>query len=90
MKMECSVYNALCEMEIFVINGKNANSDDFGEKFDHNEAKAEDYCCGDMRFDRKKSNKAVLKKYKITEKEYSKVCDMLEDKLSFGCCGWCS
>lgn len=33
--------------------------------------------------------KEVLHKYNITEEEYYKICDELEDKLYVGHCEWC-
>jgi hypothetical protein len=82
-------YGALCELEHFEINGMRADYDDFGEKYDHDSENAEDYGCGDMRFDSKAATEEVLNKYGITTEEYDKICDELEEKLSFGCCGWC-
>ena len=87
--MRLKVATSLCSTDSFSINGVSANSSDFGDGYDHDEENAEDYGCGDMRFDRKPSTDEVLKKYHITESEYSEVCDVLEEKLSFGECGWC-
>jgi hypothetical protein len=89
MQIEFKVYGALCEMETFIINGVDADKDDFGTKQDESPETAEDYACGDMRFTRKPSTPAVLSKYGITEKEHADICEKLEDGLSFGCCGWC-
>ena len=76
-----------CELETFTINGKAADSSDFGDTFDHNEKRH--YGCGDMRFEPQSPTKEVLAKYNITEEEYNKICDELEDKLCVGSCGWC-
>lgn len=78
-----------CELEVFTINGKAADSDDFGDIFDHNERIKEPYGCGDKHFDPKPLTKEVLDKYHITEKEYDTICNELEDKLWVGRCGWC-
>ena len=72
------------------MNGVTADYNDFGEKDDMASDEAEDYCCGDMRFERREATADILEKYKITEVEYSEICEKLEDGLSFGCCGWCS
>lgn len=48
MKLELKIYSALCETEIFTVNGINATYEDFGEKYDHDTENAEDYGCGDM------------------------------------------
>lgn len=90
MKLKLEIYGALCETSSFEVNGVTADYNDFGEKDDMASDEAEDYCCGDMRFERKKSTVDILEKYKITEGEYSEICGKLEDGLSFGCCGCCS
>ena len=89
MQIEFKVFGALCAMETFIVNGVQADEDDFGSKQDESPETAEDYACGDMRFTRKPSTPDVLSKYSITEKEYADVCEKLEDGLSFGCCGLC-
>ena len=90
MKLELKIYGSLCETDVFKINDIDADYNDFGEKYDEDIENAEDYCCGNMIFERKPLTKMKLKKYKITEKDYNKICDKLEEGLSFGCCGWCS
>ena len=78
-----------CELEIFTINDKSADSSDFGDTFDHDIVRAEPYICGDMYFEPKPPTKEVLDKYNITEQEYYNICNELEDKLHVGRCGWC-
>lgn len=90
MELKLKIFNALCATEVFTINGKDADSNDFGEQYDEAIEDAEDYCCGNMVFARKKDSEEVLKKYNITKDEYDTICDKLEDGLSFGCCGWCA
>ena len=89
MEYTIKVYSALCELSKFVINGVCAGNHDFGEKYDHDQEHAEDYGCGDMRFERKPATDEVLSKYKISADEYNIIAGELEDKLSFGCCSWC-
>lgn len=89
MELKLEIFGALCSTSEFEINGVAADSDDFGEQYDHDQENAEDYACGDMRFERKASTTEVLDKYKITESEYQEIAEKLEDGLSFGCCGWC-
>lgn len=90
MKLELKVYNCLCALSKFTINNIDADHDDFGEKYDHNPENAlEDYACGNMRFNSKPYTQEVLEKYKITVNEYNKICNELEEKLSFGSCSWC-
>jgi hypothetical protein len=89
MELKIEVYGCLCELKEFVINGIDANYDDFGSKGDEDSENAEDYGCGDMRFTGSPSTKEILDKYKITEEEYQEIVSKLEDALSFGSCGWC-
>ena len=89
MKLELEFGTALCYCPIFEINGHDAEEDDFGEKCDQSPETAEDYGCGDMQFTRIEPTAEVLKKYEITEAEYSEICTQLEKGLSFGHCGWC-
>ena len=90
MEYTIKVYHALCETQEFTINGIRADSSDFGEHYDHDQENAEDYCCGNMRFDPKPHTEEILKKYGITPEEYTEIADKLSEELSFGCCGWCS
>lgn len=83
------VYDCLCELSEFTIGGIEADYNDFGDKYDADPESAEPYGCGNMRFFRKPSTEEVLVKYKITTDEYNIIADELEEKLSFGNCGWC-
>lgn len=78
-----------CELETFTINGKDADSRDFGDTYDHDTESAEPYSCGNMYFEPKNLIKGVLDKYNITEEEYYNICNELENKLCIGSCGWC-
>ena len=80
-----------CSLEVFTINGKTANQDDFGDTYDHDTESIEEYeyACADMQFDPKPPTKEVLDKYNITEEEYYNICNELECKLCVGSCGWC-
>lgn len=89
MKLKCKAFSSLCSLEEFEINDIKSDSKDFGENYDHSHETADDYGCGDMRFDRKEPTEEILKKYKINKKEYDKICCKLEEELSFGRCGWC-
>lgn len=88
MKLELKVFDCLCELRVFKINGICAHYSDFGDKEDMNTENAEDYACGDMQFIPKECSDKVLEKYSITKEEYDTVCNKL-DILSFGCCQWC-
>ena len=89
MEYKIEVYSALCELSEFTINKIKATKDDFGNQFDQNPEDAEDYGCGNMTFEGKDYTIKVLNKYHITKKEYNEIVNILEDKLSFGNCGWC-
>lgn len=90
MKVKLEVYSHLCALSIFEINEVDADTEDFGVQYDTEPENAEPYGCGNMRFMRTDLNISAFEKYNITEKQYNKICDLLEEKLSFGCCGWCS
>ena len=89
MTLKLEFANSYCCTSFFVINGTDADEDDFGEKFDRDAASAEPYGCGNMRFTRKAPTDSVLAEYGITESEYTEIAAKLEAGLSFGRCGWC-
>lgn len=89
MELQLEIYGALCSTSKFVINGVSADSSEFGYQGDEDKEGAEDYACGNMRFTRKDSSEEILTKYHISEEEYADIAEQLEEKLSFGCCGWC-
>jgi len=89
MELTIKEYGALCELEIFTINGVDAEYDDFGEKYDNDTENAEDYGCGNMRFFPKPATGDILSKYRISIDEYNAITEELTTKLSFGSCGWC-
>lgn len=96
MNVKFQTYHSLpCEAREFFINGIPAETDDFGEEFDEGDRNAcEDrdiarWGCVDYVFKRRPCSEMVLNRYKISEEEYSEICDLLEAKLSIGMCGWC-
>ena len=90
MELKCKAMRGLCAMEIFEINGTEADYDDFGNKYDDDPYHAEDYCCGNMVFEGKPHTQETLDKYKISKDEYYEICERLREELSFGACCWCS
>ena len=77
-----------CELEVFKINGQNADLDDFGRsgwKGNCMEGTCHHEFCPNI-----KPSNDVLNKYNITESQYYQICDNLVDKLYVGNCGWCS
>lgn len=89
MELICEPYGCICSLETFIINGIQASYEDFGDKEDQAPDKAEEYGCGDMEFIPKLPTQSVLDKYHINVDEYKEICNQLEEKLSFGYCGWC-
>lgn len=89
MVLECKSIGGYCALYVFTINGRDAVYEDFGSKYDHYRDGAEDYGCGDMRFEANPPTDEVLSKYGITKREYDTVCKKLEEELSFGRCGGC-
>ena len=84
---------SFCYCRNFIVNGIEANPDDFGEQFDREEEIADPYCCEDMQFTRHTAKAEVdkcLKKYGITKSQFDEVSATLEKGLSFGNCGLCS
>lgn len=90
MKLELEFGTAFCYTPTFKINDIDADSGDFGEKFDRDPENAEDYSCGNMEFTRLPAKPEVLAKYGITVPEYELIAGQLEIGLSFGSCGWCA
>ena len=89
MKLKLEFGTALCYTPTFVVNGIDADEDDFGDKYDRDSENAEDYGCGDMQFTGIEATTETLNKYSITKEEYSEIVSKLEEGLSFGSCGWC-
>lgn len=90
MKVKIVPYTCLCELSTFNIDGREADYEDFVEKYDHDEENAPDYGCGDMRCDQKEPTQKVLDKYGITDSEFYEIAEKLCSALDFGCCAWCS
>lgn len=89
MKLELTFGHSLCYTPTFVINDVAADSRDFGTQGDIAPDDAEDYACGDMRFERIPATPEALAKYGISGPEYELIAGQLEVGLSFGACGWC-
>ena len=82
-----------CSLDTFLINDCPAYEDNFGEGRDDRDYPGErpDYGCVHMIWERDNSNKKMaMTKYNLTSNEFDKVCDVLENYLYVGCCGWCS
>lgn len=78
-----------CLLEVFTINGKNADQNDFGYAYDHDIENAETDTCSDMQFEFKFITKEILDKYNITEEEYRIICYELKRVLKEGKCNSC-
>lgn len=88
MEYEIKNYRSICALKVFIINGVEAEVEDFGDKFDTDPDSTECGGCGNMQFLPVEATEEVLKKYKITKEEYGIICEKL-GILSFGNCGWC-
>ena len=83
-----------CELQTFLVKGRRADKDDFGIAYDGQRKcglGTKKKSCSDRYFKTLpyKSNKEVADKYELSEYEYRKVCEELEDKLCVGACEWC-
>ena len=66
MELKIKTHHALpCRTEVFTINGKSAEQNDFGDTYDHHHEDAEPYACADMHFDSKPPTKEVWMVYLI-------------------------
>lgn len=83
------VYGSLCELQTFIIDGQNADKEDFVNQYDHDMCNAEEYGCGNMQADVIPATQSILDKYGITLDEYNEIAYELSKVLSFGRCGWC-
>lgn len=95
MDLELKSYYALpCEMEIFTINGQEAEVSDFGftsrySTADNDEA-MERWGCPHRVWRRNIDTcEMALHKYNITYSDWNLICDKLECMLTFDNCGWC-
>lgn len=75
-----------CSFKTFTIDGKKASRDDFGNVITSGLPK--DGTCG-CYFKPKMPTEEILEKYNLTLKEYSDICEELEEKSYVGSCGWC-
>lgn len=78
-----------CRLEVFTINGKSAEQNDFGKTFDIHYESGKRHGCFAMHFAPNYPTYKVLDKYNITEEEYCVICNELERTLLVGRCGWC-
>ena len=88
MEFKIDVYECLCELSKFEINGVIASYEDFGDKCDMQPGIADAYCCGDMQFIPKSATQEILDKYKTNINKYNLICEELSC-LSFGYCSLC-
>lgn len=86
MKLTLNVYHSLpCKTEIFIINGIEANYEDFVVLTLDSDG---NYGCY-AGLENKLPTNDILKKYKIDVDEYAKVCNKLNKELVHGHCSWC-
>ena len=93
MELVIEPFDALpCVLKIFIINGKDADSNDFGSTVYHKEDCDDEiaaYGCYNRYFESEPPTEEVLHKYNITEEEYYKICDELKENLYVDHCEWC-
>jgi len=77
-----------CSLEVFKINGKNADNDDFGDMEPTGGSCMEGACGYD--FVPKMPKQETLDKYNINLDEYAEICEELREALFIRGCGWCS
>ena len=69
---------APCCIEVFTINGREADLDDFGEKYDMGFGA---YSCGFDKFEGKAPTAEVLNKYQIRADDYAEIVEYLKVAL---------
>jgi hypothetical protein len=90
MEYIAEAFDALCSLKEFTVNGISADTDDFIVQCDMDTGGADDYCCGNMQGTPIPAKTDILGKYGITLDEYNVIAEDVAEKVSFGCCGWCS
>ena len=85
-----NVHQFFCSAKTFTVNGKIANTEDFGTTEDTSPDEAPDYGCGNRQFIPYPVRNEILEKYEITEEEYIGIVEELVEKLSFGECDLCA
>lgn len=83
------VQDYYCALEKFVINGIEADYNDFGTKIDTQKHLAEEYGCGNMEFIPDEPTQEVLDKYSINVTDYEEICNRLIKELSYHKCSLC-
>lgn len=88
LELEIEPYSALpCALEVFKINGQDADIEDFGSTYVCGDCMLSE-CCSD--FNNIKPTNEVLQKYHISGSQFYQICDELKEKLHVNNCGWCS
>ena len=88
MRIRFETHRALpCRPSVFVVNGIQADTDDFGEQDSHSDGY---YGCISNTFKPfRHPPKNVLNKCKISLEEFLDIGDILQEKLDIHNCGWC-
>ena len=88
LELEIKPYSALpCALEVFKINGQDADLEDFGSTCTCGDCMLSE-CCSD--FEKIKPTNEVLQKYGISGSQFYQICDELKEELHVAYCGWCS
>lgn len=89
IEIEVGYYGLPCAVRKFVIDGIEADEDDFGESVSEGDG------CGGCINRHFEGNinpfhiKEMCNKYNLTHEEYLKIVERLEYELDIGDCGWC-
>ena len=91
MDIQAVPFHALpCRLQIFTINGVDAQTELFGYIEDTDRENAEPYGCGYCEFISSNDHKKeAMETYGITEEEFEEVQYELREVLRVGPCGWC-
>lgn len=77
-----------CSLEVFTVNGVNADFEDFGYMGDYEDCYKS--CCNKVFMVDESLCPTTTKKYGITESQFYEIASILEDKLISGECNLCN
>jgi len=87
MKLAISFGRNCCDSKVFIINGKKAEIEHFGELVDV--SGQPDWGCAEQIFSSKPSQPNILTHYNISSQEYETICEKLLQKVHFEECCYC-
>lgn len=88
MNIKLKIDSKSCKVKSLTIKGMDADYEDFG--YTAYTSYNEFYNgCYNMKFIKKEYSDIVATKYKLDRSDYERICNMLEDNLSYGRCKRC-